>query len=192
MYGYKGRSRALRLTDLPRELRDHIYDYVVVEDRAIGVALTHAESRILGTNWEYDEPSRLIQPSLTRVSRQIREEALEVFYKQNTFIANLERRVRDDDDLRSNRSQGPGDSPSPGDSYKVLKKWLRCVGLTNTKNIDRLLLFRIPHWDGKPARTLEDVEFDWSDEDRHLGWVPIPDKTEVKIMTWKEACEKYI
>jgi len=59
--------RPLHLLDIPRELRDKIYEY------------SRAFSWIDITNM----PKEVLQPNITKVSHQVREEALDVFYGRN-------------------------------------------------------------------------------------------------------------
>ncbi|OQO01660.1 hypothetical protein B0A48_12697 [Cryoendolithus antarcticus] len=59
-----------RLFDLPRELREEIYAYALDQRRAI-------RYQVLARPW--------YQPPLTLASRQLREEALPIFYQVNEF-----------------------------------------------------------------------------------------------------------
>ncbi|KAK5171106.1 uncharacterized protein LTR77_004250 [Saxophila tyrrhenica] len=53
--------------DIPRELRDMIWEFAVVEDITIPLG------------------SRIVEPGLLLVSKQVREEAVSIFYKKSTF-----------------------------------------------------------------------------------------------------------
>lgn len=71
---------AMILAKLPRELRDRIYIETLVSDEEINIE-----------NLEYDFPwarsEEFPKPGLLGVCPQVRQEALEVYYGQNTFRA---------------------------------------------------------------------------------------------------------
>ena len=67
-----GHAAPFRLLELPAEIRNYIYELALVEDSPIVIdpALKKAQAS---------------QPPLIRVSRQIRQETLSLFYSKNTF-----------------------------------------------------------------------------------------------------------
>ena len=83
---------------LPPELRNRVYEYALVSDTAIEFRVSRFRSRTLDTDalrMKRDQTTRklkerlsreLEQPPLTRTCRVIRDEALPVFYGNNTFL----------------------------------------------------------------------------------------------------------
>lgn len=67
--------------DLPRELRDQIYELSLVSDRVVDL-------RRLVTVLSCDAKLG-IAPALLRASRQIHSEAIEIMYSLNTFQATI-------------------------------------------------------------------------------------------------------
>lgn len=67
-----------RLLELPAEIREHIFTFVVVPEQPI---VTFRLDKFQKES--YEEAS---QPSITRVSRQVRRESLPLFYECNDFI----------------------------------------------------------------------------------------------------------
>lgn len=64
---------AVSLLDLPAELRNQIYHYVVVDPERISIDLSNLD----GPNTK--------QPALTKVCRQVRAEAITIYYLDNKF-----------------------------------------------------------------------------------------------------------
>ena len=72
-------SETCRLLSLPAELRNHIWEYAVVEAKSIKI-------RPVRNHKDDNEPIETgAQPGITRVCSQIRGECLPMFYGQNTF-----------------------------------------------------------------------------------------------------------
>ncbi|KAK5714282.1 hypothetical protein LTR17_017288 [Elasticomyces elasticus] len=71
--------KPFRLLDLPRELRDAIYSYATVVD----------EHLLLSGPCMHEDRITAVQPAITRVNRQARQEALPIFYSDNTFEAHI-------------------------------------------------------------------------------------------------------
>lgn len=63
------------LNKLSAELRNAIYELVLVQDKPLVVCRKHLTPELTA-----------VQPALTRVCRQIREETLGMFYHGNTFV----------------------------------------------------------------------------------------------------------
>lgn len=72
------KPRRCRLLELPAEIREHIFTFAVVPDKPI---VTFCLDRFQKESYE-----EACQPVITRVSRQIRREALPLFYACNDFI----------------------------------------------------------------------------------------------------------
>ncbi|KAF2774114.1 hypothetical protein EJ03DRAFT_134 [Teratosphaeria nubilosa] len=70
------------LLDLPAELRDLIYEYAVTSDKTI---VTFRLDK-----YQRDSYNQAVQPSLTRVNRQVRAESLPFYYACNTFVLHTE------------------------------------------------------------------------------------------------------
>lgn len=69
-------------SDLPRELRDRIYEYAAVQNYPVGLLRSLGRQRPNGARHYMVTPN---QPALALVSRQIRDEVLEVFLSFNIF-----------------------------------------------------------------------------------------------------------
>ncbi|CAK3798326.1 Hypothetical predicted protein [Lecanosticta acicola] len=76
-----------RLLELPAELRIAIYEYALGEPFQLGVGGFYSKPNT-GTPKVFggDAVNAALQPSLTRVSRQLREESLPLFYRQNRVM----------------------------------------------------------------------------------------------------------
>jgi len=70
------------LTDLPLDLRNNIYEYVITQKSAICPIQCQWLRRANGIRYYHDVP---VQPNLALVSRSIRTEVLEVFLMRNNF-----------------------------------------------------------------------------------------------------------
>lgn len=71
-----------RFLELPPELRNFVYKLVVVSNEPIAPRLSgHGRLLMLPT---YNDKNH-VQPAITKVSRQLRQEALPLFYGENTF-----------------------------------------------------------------------------------------------------------
>ena len=68
-----------RLLSLPPELRNHIYELILIAPN----------KRIEANSWTRIGRSMAIQPPMTRVSRKVRDEALKIFYGQHIFRIDL-------------------------------------------------------------------------------------------------------
>lgn len=71
-----------RLLDLPAEIREHIFRWAVISEKPI---VTFRLDRFQKESYE-----QASQPSITKVSRQVRREALPLFYECNEFIIHTE------------------------------------------------------------------------------------------------------
>ncbi|KXT18894.1 hypothetical protein AC579_3522 [Pseudocercospora musae] len=70
-----------RLSALPAEIRNAIYEYVVTTEQAVTFRLDAFQQ-------EYYAPA--VQPALTRVSRKVRAESLPLYYECNEFVLHTE------------------------------------------------------------------------------------------------------
>ena len=98
------------LLKFPQELRDQIYEYVVLKQKATVTMLPHYNT--------FQSPISAGQPALCCVNKQIRTETLPIFYDSNLFLAE----VSDTDDLA------------------IAKNWLSAIGNENIRHIRRLCL----------------------------------------------------
>ena len=76
-------SQTTCFLNLPAEIRSRIYEYSLArEDRA--------SELIVPTPFKDELMALATQPALTRVSRRVRAETLQMFYANNTFVAYFE------------------------------------------------------------------------------------------------------
>lgn len=101
-------SRPKGFLDLPRELRDEIYEYLVVKP-------TNTITMLELSPVFHNEVSAA-QPAISRVSKQIRAESLPMFYKRNLFTAELSNFL----------------------DLTIAKSWLEAIGNHNAACIRRL------------------------------------------------------
>ena len=73
--------KALRFLDLPAEIRNRIYEHALPQDAML----------LLPGACTHQSVTSAVQPALTRVCRQVRAEALPVFYAENCFVAHVHR-----------------------------------------------------------------------------------------------------
>ncbi|KAK5705563.1 hypothetical protein LTR97_002682 [Elasticomyces elasticus] len=116
--------RPLQFMDLPPELRNRIHEYAV---RYYDQWMTDSGTRnheILTAKWS--ESYAAMQPAITKVSRQLRSETLEMFYATNQFVITL--------DYITSIEVDEG-------TFKA-SKWLRAIGTVNATHIkDCTILF---------------------------------------------------
>lgn len=98
------------LLDLPAELRDYIYSFVVAKT-------TNTITMLFDYRCYLDEISAS-QPALSRVNKQLRHETLATFYASNTFNAQLDNAA----------------------DLATAKRWLRAIGDANVRNLRKLCL----------------------------------------------------
>ena len=96
--------------DLPQEIRDEIYEYIVVKP-------TNTITMLENHNCFQNEVSAG-QPAISRVNRQIRAESLPMFYRRNLFMAELSNYL----------------------DLTIAKSWLESIGDLNAGCIRRLAL----------------------------------------------------
>ena len=84
----------------------------------------------------------------------MREETLGLFYKSNKFVATLN---GPSNTILESFYKSKVSGPVSGESFEVLKKWLRCIGPTNIKSIGELVLALEIRYRG-PFSTREDLE----------------------------------
>lgn len=101
---------ALGILGLPSELREQIYEYVVVKEQNTITMLSNYDC--------HRSEISASQPALARVNHQLRREVLSTFYSNNIFMADLSQ--RDDQD--------------------TAKRWLLAIGETNAGSLRRVTL----------------------------------------------------
>ena len=121
---------------LPAELRNHIYELVVVKDEYEPIEIRDKAE----PHDESGEDERL-QPSLSHACRQLRDEVLPIYYGRNRFVAPLEALIlnaisRTNEDLPDQRVQS------------TFRRWLTAIGHANIKHITdvRLVAPMIEDW----------------------------------------------
>lgn len=101
-------SQPFRLIDLPAEIRLRVYGFEVasrpseVTLRLLGFKQVIQPGKDRITTYEYFHNS-MREPSLVSTNRQIRTEALPVYYQRTTFGLVFNERIRSDEDLWSAR-----------------------------------------------------------------------------------------
>jgi len=143
------------LLELPAELRDAIYEFALTSSKATVTFRLDP--------WQRDTYSQALQPPLTRVSRQLRQETLPVYYGSNTFVLHTEGSKCDDARqwLHSNeRYLGLA---------KYVEIWVRYVSLINDRAGGQGAL--------KVGMKRDVVNKCWEVEDR-WGWVTVVRKPE--------------
>jgi hypothetical protein len=95
--------------DLPPEVRDMIYAYFPY------LAAIHINQ----------DPAKLMQPNVTKVNRQMREEALNVFYGRNKFVLDV-------------RGWKHDSYPRRWTPFEVFIHWIMAIGDENTARIRNL------------------------------------------------------
>jgi hypothetical protein len=98
--------------DLPQEVRDMIYAYFPY------LASIHINQ----------DPSKLVQPNVSKVCRRMREESLNVFYGRNKFVLDL-------------RGWKHGSYPRRWTPFEVFGHWITTIGDQNARRIRNLTFF---------------------------------------------------
>ncbi|KAK5173178.1 uncharacterized protein LTR77_003300 [Saxophila tyrrhenica] len=99
------------ILSLPRELRDQVYGYALLEPIvSVTPKLHHAP--------DFQNYPPATQPGITKTNRQLREETLPLFYSLNTFHMGL-----------GNRTDRP-----------LTKRWLRSLNADNIRHLRRIQL----------------------------------------------------
>src|SRR6201996_660435 len=98
--------------DLPQEVRDMIYAYFPY------LASIHINQ----------DPSKLVQPNVSKVCRRMREESLNVFYGRNKFVLDL-------------RGWKHGSYPRRWTPFEVFDHWMTAIGDANAARIRSLTFF---------------------------------------------------
>lgn len=97
-----------RLLDLPSELRLRIYEYAVTSEHPVKITY-HNDG--YGMWYSQAAIARRTQPALTRASKEIRVDAIKLYYTRNDFEA--------------------GYCVSKVGESKTLMEWLECIGAVN-------------------------------------------------------------
>jgi hypothetical protein len=105
-------SKPTHFFDLPPEVRDMIYAYFPY------LASIHINQ----------DPSKLVQPNVSKVSRRMREESLNVFYGRNKFFLDL-------------RGWKHGSYPRRWTPFDVFRHWITAIGDANAARIRSLTFF---------------------------------------------------
>lgn len=103
------------LLALPAELRNRIYELVLIKEVCIEVIIYCIDGCIIKELQSQHLANRVQQPPLTRTCRQLREESLSIFYTGNVFLI---RRSNGDSHL----DHGSHDDEEP------LVRWLSAIG----------------------------------------------------------------
>lgn len=146
-------SAHFRLLDLPAEIREYIFEFALVSEKPV------VTFRL--DNYQRESYREATQPALTRVSRQIRQESLQVFYRVNCFIFHTEE-PRFHESLKWARQH-----------ERMLAKmlrmsfWVRHVTLTNDRDASNGAMC-IPLWRGH-------AEGEWS-VDEAWQWITVTRK----------------
>lgn len=125
------------LLRLPAELRNHIFQLSVLKLFSID---------ILSRNSKRQSP-RLLQPSLSRTSRQLRREVLPIFYGGNAFEIDGTRYSRPlpPDNMLIDSPRNPPFSTIERDhdtiaGFETVRGWLHTIGSQNRRFIGEILL----------------------------------------------------
>ncbi|KAK5732233.1 hypothetical protein LTR17_010679 [Elasticomyces elasticus] len=109
--------RPLQFLELPREIRNLIYEYAVKFYGRQGrdtIRLGASSSKLLCS-----DILSAVQPAITRVSRQLRKDTLPMFYNVNNFaVKTLDRHA-----------------PAIRDGSSQVCRWLRCIGAEKARMI---------------------------------------------------------
>jgi hypothetical protein len=132
-------ARSLHFFDLPRELREHVYCHAVKMPTELFVGVVPVDAYVPGfdTGFFTSDKKKPFQPSMTRVNRQLRAEALPLFYKVNDFVASLH-----------SRSIGIFDE---GDQRAAFLRWCRAIGPKNMLDIRQFHILRFSDAYGRAA-----------------------------------------
>jgi hypothetical protein len=98
------------LLGLPAELRQLIYELVVIKNRAI--------ITMLGDQMYSQSGVSACQPALSMVCQQLRSEALRLFYRDNEFRAEL----------------------TSTEDLQIAERWLHAIGVTNLRQLQHLTM----------------------------------------------------
>lgn len=98
------------LLDLPKELRDHICSYLLIKPQNTITMLSNAAC--------FQSEVSASQPTITKVSQQLRAETLPIFYSSNVFLAEL----------------------THSEDLAIAKSWLAALGDRNVRHLRHLVL----------------------------------------------------
>ncbi|RMZ15824.1 hypothetical protein D0860_01387 [Hortaea werneckii] len=107
--------------DLPQEVRDIIYTYW---PKTAWIDVTQSYPRNTQTiNREHDKS--VLQPNISRVSRRMRQESLDVFYGKNKFLIDL-------------RGWKHPEYPKDWTPLTIVTKWIQAIGDENAARLRKL------------------------------------------------------
>lgn len=131
------------LLKLPPELRNYIYELALVEPYTMDLEAEDVAGRIAEV---------VLQPDLTRTCKQIRQEALPIFYGRNTFEIYV-------------CSDWPGEHAEP---FLVLPRWLHLIGAANRQTVQRVVVCSM--LDEKSIRSEFDKQVGEINQDFAVCW----------------------
>ncbi|KAK0363928.1 hypothetical protein LTR91_014067 [Friedmanniomyces endolithicus] len=130
--GRRQKAHVPTLLTLPPELRNRIWELCIGDTTSIRKGLQSEDSVILAKGHRLLDVQRTVQqPPLTRVCRQMRSEALPMFYSGRTFLWHRFGRASG----VSPYARGDG----PGDACAVVR-WVKAIGDRNRGWLSRVLL----------------------------------------------------
>lgn len=129
------------LLELPPELRNYIYELVLVEPSTIKLVT-------LRDAWDI---SKVRRPTMAGICKQIRQEALPIYYERNTFELYI-------------GALSPG--MSGPNSFIFLRKWLGMIGAANIKLVKRVIVSSASWLDERAIRLYFEKHscYDYSEE----------------------------
>lgn len=146
-----------RLLELPPELRDSIFEFALASEKTLVTFRLDSYQR--------DSLQEAIQPALTRVSRQVRQETLPIWFGNNAFVLHTEdAKARDAHGwLTSNERHIP--------KLKHLSLWVRYItSLHDQTSQGALSLSITPHRDQDVGAATPTVV--WKVQD-HWEWITV-------------------
>ncbi|KAK4498070.1 hypothetical protein PRZ48_010726 [Zasmidium cellare] len=143
--------RPLKFFDLPREIRDVIYEYVVKPSDGLPITLNKCPRRT-GCAWAQQTvdifnpmrsryPEEYVhgeQPAITRVSRQLRQEALPLFYHVNVFAVCLARDAHPPDPNTWYFARYLENQDKSVGGVELLANWLVGIGEKNVSDLAKI------------------------------------------------------
>ncbi|KAK3652162.1 hypothetical protein LTR56_005293 [Elasticomyces elasticus] len=147
--------RDIQFLDLPSELRNMIYELTVTtaDQRVLYTGHIHSWCDLVPYGLKPAHPWKIYptgldahQPPITRVSRQLRNETLGMFYAANTFAIVL-----------------PGYGwPTARRSVDVFLRWAKAIGADNRRAITKLYIY--PYWQAKTFdQIMQEANLQWAE-----------------------------
>lgn len=98
------------LMDLSQELRDYTFSFILIKPQNTITMLSNAHC--------FQSEVSASQPALSKVSKQLRAEALPIFYNSNVFLAEI----------------------SDAEDLETAKNWLAAIGDENVRHLRHLVM----------------------------------------------------